>query len=265
MTNEELTAEIKAGRTGYGELWEQVQAFVRQQAARYMYQNAGLCAGAGVEFEDLLQAGFLALHNAVKGFEPEAGMSFVGYLAFHLKRYFRACCGIRTSKRDPLDQAARLDAPVSDEDGAATLGELTPDAQAEAEWEAIEDEVFQEQLRGAMTKVLDTLDARQQDIIRRRFWYRETLAGIAGHTGITLERVRQIEGQAMRAQRRALGRYPGRLHPPWRMKRERTVNEQRANKEERAILCRYHESSRKPLSYSMRRRLSPAYTPTTAR
>ena len=70
MTNEELTAEIKAGRTGYGELWEQVQAFVRQQAARYMYQNAGLCTGAGVEFDDLLQAGFLALHDAVKGFEP---------------------------------------------------------------------------------------------------------------------------------------------------------------------------------------------------
>ncbi len=89
MTNEELTAEIKAGRTGYGELWEQVQAFVRQQAARYMYQNAGLCTGAGVEFDDLLQAGFLALHDAVKGFEPEAGMAFVGYLAFHLKRYFR--------------------------------------------------------------------------------------------------------------------------------------------------------------------------------
>lgn len=202
MTNEELSVEIKAGRAGYGELWEQVQAFVRQQAARYTHQNAGLCAGAGVEFEDLLQAGFLALHDAVKGFEPEAGMSFVGYLAFHLKRYFRSCCGIRTSKRDPLDRAARLDAPVSDEDGAATLGELTPDTQAEAEREAIEDEVFQEQLRGAMTKALNTLDGRQQDIIRRRYWNRETLSAVAGHTEITLERVRQIEGKAMRSLRR---------------------------------------------------------------
>lgn len=72
MTNEELSVEIKAGRAGYGELWEQVQAFVRQQAARYMHRNAGLCAGAGVEFDDLLQAGFLALHDAVKGFDIAA-------------------------------------------------------------------------------------------------------------------------------------------------------------------------------------------------
>lgn len=201
MTNEELTAEIKAVRTGYGELWEQVQAFVRQQAARYMYQNAGLCTGAGVEFDDLLQAGFLALHDAVKGFEPEAGMSFVGYLAFHLKRHFRGCCGIRTSKRDPLDRAARLDAPVSDEDGAATLGELTPNAQAEAEREAIEDEVFQEQLRGAMTKALNTLEPTQRETIRRRYWNRESLAGVAEQTGMTKAQARQIEGQAMRALR----------------------------------------------------------------
>lgn len=139
MTNEELVSEIKAGRAGYGELWEQVQRFVRQQAAGYISQNPGLCTGAGVEMEDLLQAGFLALHDAVKGFDPAAGMAFVGYLAFHLKRYFREACGIRTSKRDPLLQAARLDKPVSEEDGAATLGELTPDPQAEAERESVED------------------------------------------------------------------------------------------------------------------------------
>ena len=202
MTNEELVSEIKAGRAGYGELWEQVQRFARQQAAGYISQNLGLCTGAGVEPDDLLQAGFLALHDAVKGFDPAAGMAFVGYLAFHLKRYFREACGIRTSKRDPLLQAARLDKPVSEEDGAATLGELTPDPQAEAERESVEDGIFRQQLHEAMEKALDTLEDQQERVIRRRFYDRETLAGIAAETGTAPEWVRQMENKALRALRR---------------------------------------------------------------
>ena len=88
MTNEELVSEIKAGRAGYGELWEQVQRFVRQQAAGYISQNPGLCTGAGVEMEDLLQAGFLALHDAVKGFDPAAGMALCGISGLSPKAVF---------------------------------------------------------------------------------------------------------------------------------------------------------------------------------
>lgn len=202
MTNEELAAEIKAGRAGYGELWEQVQAFVRQKAYKYKTLHATLCDMSGVEQDDLIQAGFLALHDAVMGFEPDAGMSFVGYLAFYLKRNFRECCGIRTSKRDPIDISARLDAPVNNEDGASSLGELVPDTQAEAEREAAEDRIFQGQLRGAMTKALDTLDGRQRDTIRRRYWRGESFDRIAEQTGRTKSQVRQIEWQALRALRR---------------------------------------------------------------
>ena len=202
MTNEELAAEIQAGRAGYGKLWEQVERFVRQQAAGYMGQYPGLCAGAGVELDDLLQAGFIALRDAVKGFDPAAGMAFIGYLAFHLKRYFRETCGIRTSKRDPLLQAARLDQPVGEEDGAATLGELTPDPGAEAERERVEDGVFRQQLHEAMEKALNTLEDEQEQVIRRRYYAGNTLAGIAADTGTTPEGVRQMEGKALRALRR---------------------------------------------------------------
>lgn len=202
MTNEEWAAEIKAGRAGYGELWQQVQAFVRQQAARYLHQNAGLCVGAGVVVDDLFQAGFLALCDAVNGYDASAGLSFVGYLAFHLKRHFREACGIRTAKHDPLLQAARLDNPISDEDGAATLGEMTPDKRAEEEVQAAEDSLFQQQLHSAMKKAIDTLEPTQQETIRRRYWSRDSLETIAGHQGISRERVRQIEQKALRAMRK---------------------------------------------------------------
>lgn len=202
MTNEELVSEIKAGRAGYGELWQQVHAFVRQQAARYIRLNAGLCVGAGVEFDDLLQAGFLALHDAVNGYDLAAGMAFVGYLSFHLKRYFRSACGIRTNKHDPLLQAARLDRPVNEEEGAATLGELTPDPHAEAQQEDVEERLFREQLHNALENAMDTLNNEQADIIRRRYWQSDTLDAIAADTGVSRERVRQIERKALQGLRK---------------------------------------------------------------
>lgn len=202
MSNEELVLEIRAGCGEYGKLWQQVQAFVRQQAAGYLHQNAGLCGGAGVEFDDLMQAGFLALHDAVSGFDGAAGLSFMGYLAFHLKRYFREACGIRTSKRDPLLCSLSLDKPVNEEDGAATLGELTPDPQAETEREAVEDRIFHEQLHKALEAVMNTLDGAQATVIRRRFWDNHTLDVIGTDMGISRERVRQLEHKAFRALRK---------------------------------------------------------------
>lgn len=201
-TNEEWAAEIKAGRAGYGELWQQVQAFVRQQAARYFHQNAGLCVGAGVVFDDLFQAGFLALCDAVNGYDPAAGLSFVGYLALHLKRHFREACGIRTTKHDPILQAARLDKPVSNEDGAATLGELTPDKRAEAEGEAVEDRIFREQLHEAMEKALGTLEPTQREAIRQRYYGGLTLGQTGAALGRSRERVRQTEQKALRSLRK---------------------------------------------------------------
>lgn len=202
MTNEELAGAIRAGRAGYGELWDQVQAFVRQQAARYLHQNAGLCAGAGIDFDDLFQSGFLALYDAVGGYDQAAGMAFVGYLAYHLKRHFRAVCGIRSTKRDPFLTAVRLDKPVSEEEGAATLGELTPDPHAEAQQEDVEERLFREQLHNALENAMDTLDNEQAAIIRRQYWQRDTLDAIATDTGVSREQVRQMERKALRALRR---------------------------------------------------------------
>lgn len=53
-----------------------------------------------------------------------------------------------------------------------------------------------------MEKALDTLEDRQERVIRRRFYDRETLAGIAAETGTAPEWVRQMENKALRALRR---------------------------------------------------------------
>ena len=62
MSNEELAAAIKAGNTDlYSDLWNQVQRFVVWKARqRYVLTNGV----GGVEVEDLVQSGFLALVSA---------------------------------------------------------------------------------------------------------------------------------------------------------------------------------------------------------
>ena len=148
MTNEEWAMEIQAGRAGYGELWEQVRRFIRLQAYKYQTLHAGLCERAGVELDDLLQCGFLALRDAVEAYDPERGYKLPTYIRYPLQNRFHDATGIwGNRKRDPLNLAVRLDASIGDEDGDATLGEQTADERAEADREAVEDRIFREQPR----------------------------------------------------------------------------------------------------------------------
>lgn len=60
MSNEELVAAVRAGEDRWSELWEQVCGLVKWKAKRIMTVLEG-CPGRGVEFEDLMQSGYLAL------------------------------------------------------------------------------------------------------------------------------------------------------------------------------------------------------------
>lgn len=86
MSNEELTVLIQAGEREYlPQLWAQVERFVAKQASRRMTATGGF---GGVEFGDLYDSGYIALVAAAESFDPEAGGSFIGWLALHLKTAF---------------------------------------------------------------------------------------------------------------------------------------------------------------------------------
>lgn len=74
ISNERLVADIQAGDhvgQNMAVLYGQVRAFIRSVAWRYR--------GRGVELEDLEQEGFLALYDAVAGYDPEKGTKFLTY------------------------------------------------------------------------------------------------------------------------------------------------------------------------------------------
>ena len=83
-----------------------------------------------------------------------------------------------TISADPLNHCTSLDVLLDDEDGgAATLGDLQEDATAAAELDAVENELFREQLHSAMEEALAKLTSREANVLRRRYYQRQPPCG----------------------------------------------------------------------------------------
>ena len=99
---------------------------------------------------------------------------------------------LRRVSRDPVS----LDAPVGD-DGELVLGDLVLDATVPAAADLVERQV----MSGELERLVDTLPERQARIVRLRFGLHDgrprTLDEIGRQVGLTRERVRQLEKEAL--------------------------------------------------------------------
>lgn len=80
MTNEQLVARIQSGMDvseNMAVLWQQNKGFLAKMAMKYQAYG---------EFDDLMQEGYLGLCQAVDGYDPDAGASFIHYAAYWIRR-----------------------------------------------------------------------------------------------------------------------------------------------------------------------------------
>lgn len=205
MSNEELVAEIQAGSVELmGQLWEQVERLVKWKAKRRMTILDGGCSH-GVGFEDLYQSGYLAMVSAVNSYDPAAGSSFSTWLMYHLKTAFAEATGSRTQKgaRDPLNNYLSLNTPLTDDADSDDLMDVVADP-AGLQWQmALEESMWQTELQEAVGAALSTIPEQYREILRLRCWENMTLEDIGVRLGISKERVRQTENQAIRRLRRS--------------------------------------------------------------
>lgn len=171
MTNEELAVLIQSGRRdNLLELWGQVERFAYSRAIRW---ERALGGRAGVTVEDLMQAAFLALLDALERWSPERGAAFTTYFGTSLKGTFSVACGVRTArmKKDPLHSAVSLDMPADPSiQNGETLGDLQPDPAAEAEIEDIDEQDRLEKLHEALEGALETLPPDRAEAVRDRLY-----------------------------------------------------------------------------------------------
>ena len=101
---------------------------------------------------------------------------------------------------------ASLDTPIG-EDDSSTLGELVPDEKAKNPFEKLQSK----SLIGDVNQVLSQLEPREADIIRLRFGLEGrdplTLEEVGAKIGVTRERIRQLQEQALRQLRKNMATY----------------------------------------------------------
>ncbi|RGT75133.1 sigma-70 family RNA polymerase sigma factor [Mediterraneibacter massiliensis] len=92
MTNEQLVALIQAHENVAGNmltLWEQNRGVIWKIAVKYSHY---------AEMDDLKQESYIALHEAVRHYEPKKEILFINYAAFWIKqrirRYIDNCCSV---------------------------------------------------------------------------------------------------------------------------------------------------------------------------
>jgi RNA polymerase sigma-32 factor len=115
---------------------------------------------------------------------------------------------LNVSKREVLEMEARLsgrdigfDAPAGDDDDHAPPAPIAYLEQVDADPAALfERENHEEKQLDALGEGLDSLDARSRAILQRRFLAEDkaTLQDLAAEYGVSAERVRQIEANALK-------------------------------------------------------------------
>ncbi len=200
MSNEELVAAIQAGEDRMGELWDQIEKLVMWKAHRVM---TALDGRGGVEFDDLYQSGYPALVAAVDSYKPECG-AFSTWLGYHLKTAFADATGYRSKKQqqDPIHRATSLDTPLADETDSDDLMAIIADPAGMKGLEAAEEAIYRQQLHDALEAALDAIPEDCGEILRQRYYEGRTLADLAEVHGVTPERVRKKEYEAIRHLRR---------------------------------------------------------------
>jgi RNA polymerase primary sigma factor len=98
--------------------------------------------------------------------------------------------------RSAIPRTSSLDKPIG-EDGESTIGDLLPDPASDQ----VVEEAVSSAIRDQIRKSLDALTDRERGVLMLRFGLGgqqpQTLAEIADHYGISRERVRQIEKEAL--------------------------------------------------------------------
>lgn len=215
-TNAALAALAATGNSyALGQLWELNKGLLRSMFWKWYPAHKAQADAHGLTADDFEQEGFFAIQHAAQTYDPAQG-AFTTWLTAAMQRqiqrtltngHARNVTGedgkLHTTSADPLNHCTSLDVPLDDEDGgSATLGDLQEDPAAAAELDAVEDEVFREQLHSAMEEALAKLTDREADILRRRYYQRQRFREIGAAYDVAASRAQQVEKAAMRKLRR---------------------------------------------------------------
>ena len=198
MTTNEIAAAVQSGQADRMELWEAVRRFSYDRAYRWYRAMEGR---GGMMLEDYIQVAFLALLDALESWDPTVG-AFNTWFGLKLKGAFTEAVGMRTQrdKRDPIDRALSLDAPLTDSESGEgfTLADVIEDPYATAAVEAVAELDYQQRRKQALATALDGLTEDQRRAVVLRHCHGLTVDQTASRMGTTRATARAAEQKGLR-------------------------------------------------------------------
>lgn len=192
---EQLAMEAQAGaKESLYELWENVRRYVIKVAFRW---DRAFNGRSGVTADDLINTGYLALVEAVEGYQTEKG-AFLHWFTYYLKKHFLGCYGLRTSKKDLLNEAMSLDVPITEDGDDVGLYDVVADPAGLLDMESAEEHIFQDQLHDAVEEALDDIPESYARVLRSHYLEGKTLAETGASEGISHAAAWHREKQGIR-------------------------------------------------------------------
>ena len=198
MLNADLIISVQDGHTDLmGALWERYRRYAAWYARRWLT----LAAAAGLAEDDLQQEAYLALCEAVSTTKTGAD-GFIAWYKYALQKRFATVTGQRTAagRNEPLNNAVSLDAPVSDENDAATLADSVPDETAADAFNVVDQGDVNRLLHDAVAALSDA----EQTVIILRYWHEKTFEEIGRAVGVSKQAAALREKSAIRHLRERL-------------------------------------------------------------
>lgn len=189
----ELAIKAKQGdKAAQLQLWESVYLLIFRMCLLCYHGMRERADLSGVTSDDFRQISYFAFLDAVKGYDPERDFAFTAYLKYPLKNHIHSLLGVRSSRRDALNHCSSLNELLSEDDpDSGERIDLVPDLTDQ--YEPAELRVYREQLHEDLERCLSTLGEREQQVIRSHYCNGKTLKEIGQETGVSFQRVREIE------------------------------------------------------------------------
>lgn len=202
MTNEELAVMAKTGDIeSANKIYEAVNKLLFLFAYRFYIRNSALCKRTGAELDDLKQAAYLAMLDAIDKYAPEREYAFNSYLPICCRNRFHELCGTNR-KRNPLDFCGSLDEPLKEGENELLLGDTLPDERAEKEINDVAERDYNEHRKRDISRALSLLPKDEREIIRKLYWQHCTVSQAGEAMGLEEQSARRLYEHAIRDLRR---------------------------------------------------------------
>lgn len=163
--------------------------------------------GKGLDFDDLVSEGYMAMVQASQKFDTSRGTQFVAYAAPFIRKameqaidqqagLYRVPKSERKFTPRSASKTVSIDAPLSVGNQYTLLDVLINKNALMAD-----DNVGFRQMLDDLTDCIDTLDDREKEVVQKFYGIGKphvTMAEIAEDMGLKRERVRQIRDKALR-------------------------------------------------------------------